>query len=510
LDIQKEIDLYLRARHTLLCAITFEEERLVQEVLALCERSRRNLYLWDHADFFQRLFETERDNLANAKDPLTALDAISGFCGSGVFILRDFHQCWKNQPRVVRKLRSMAQSFKYTNKSMIITLPARDIPEELKDDAVCLRIPLPDFSDLVAILRALKAAPGVRIDLTRESGERVIRSALGLTSGQAQRVFAKAMVTDGVLDARDIDLINQEKKQFIQESGALEFYAPQAALTDVGGLESLKHWVDLREAAFSKEARDYGLPAPRGVALIGIPGTGKSLSAKVIAGRWRMPLLRLDIGALFGSLVGQSEENTRKALSLAETVSPCVLWIDELEKGLATGGGDGGTSMRVFGTILSWMQEKTAPVFVIATANNISLLPPELLRRGRFDEIFFLDLPTEIERRAIVAVHIRKRRRNCEDFDIDAIVDACAGYVGAEIEQAVIDAMYVAFNDARREPTTADVVAALRRLVPMSRSQKEQIAALRRWLQEGRAQSASFEESAQAQRAFVPIELEMP
>jgi SpoVK/Ycf46/Vps4 family AAA+-type ATPase len=282
-------------------------------------------------------------------------------------------------------------------------------------------------------------------------------------------------------------------------------------MQDVGGLGLLKDWLHGREKAFGKSAKRYGLPAPRGIALIGIPGTGKSLTAKTVASLWRMPLLRMDIGAMFGSLVGQSEENCRRALGLAETIAPCVLWIDEIEKGLATGDNDGGTSQRVLGTMLSWMQEKTKPVFVVATANDVGRLPPELLRRGRFDEIFFLDLPTEKERREILTVHVKKRGRDPEQFDLDRMARASQGHVGSEIEQAIIEAMYQAFNDPEhpeREFTSEDVVAAMVRLVPLSRSQREMIEHLRRWLTEGRAQSASFAEASQAEEGFVPIPIE--
>jgi SpoVK/Ycf46/Vps4 family AAA+-type ATPase len=261
-------------------------------------------------------------------------------------------------------------------------------------------------------------------------------------------------------------------------------------MADVGGLDVLKRWLRLRERAFTREAREYGLPAPKGLGLIGIPGTGKSLVAKMIAGLWRLPLFRLDAGALFGSLIGESEERTRRALRLAEATAPSLLWVDEIDKALAHGGLDAGTSNRVFASVLTWMQEKTAPVFVVAAANSIATLPPELLRKGRFDEIFFLDLPTPAERREILCVHLLKRNRKPEDFDVDRLARESEGYVGAELEQAVIDAMYVGFG-AGRELTTDDVSEALRRQVPLSVSQRETIQALRAWLREGRAQSAS-------------------
>lgn len=510
MDLEREIDLHLRSRVTLMCVVSEDEERVLVQLKRLCERTRRSLHVWDLADEFQHLVgpNTARPQ---AKDPLTALEAIDKMDGQVVVVLRDFHQCWDGQPRVIRKLRNLAQKFKYTHKSIVVTMPTSTIPPELQDATVRINFLPPTTQELENILQQLLASPGVRTALSPETRQRLLRSALGLSSNQAQRVFAKAIVTDGALDDRDLELVMAEKKQIIRNSGALEFYHPHETAADVGGLQALKAWLEMRRQAFDQEAAAYGLPAPKGIALIGIPGTGKSLSAKIIAGLWGLPLLRLDIGSLFGSLVGQSEENTRRALDLAGTIAPCVLWIDEIEKGLSTGEGDGGTSLRVLGTILSWMQDKTKPVFVVATANNIARLPPELLRRGRFDEIFFLDLPTAVERREICQVHIRKRKRDPGRFELDRLVNASEGFVGAEIEQAVIEAMYIAFNDPaqpRREFTTEDVLAALHKLVPMSRSQRETIESLRLWLAEGRAHSASFKETQDAEASFVQIPIE--
>jgi len=353
----------------------------------------------------------------------------------------------------------------------------------------------------------LKQVPkNFEIKLNATGLERLAQAAVGLSRSQANRAFAKALVGDTALDDRDINLVLEEKKNVVRESGALEFYAPGEGTDDVGGLEVLKTWLRLRERALSPEAKEYGLPAPKGVALIGIPGTGKSLTAKMIASQWRLPLLRLDVGAVFGSLVGESEEKIRQALRLAELVAPCVMWIDEIEKSLASGGLDGGTSQRVFSTILTWMQEKKMPVFVVATANDVSALPPELLRRGRFDEIFFLDLPTSEEREQIVSVHLRKRKRNPGNFDIDSIVAQSEGYVGAEIEQAIIDALYSAFDDDGREVITSDITASLEKLVPLSKSQQERISSLRNWLVDGRARSASYVETKSAIENQVNLE----
>ncbi len=505
MTFEPELDIYLRARFTLIVFVTSEEERALQAVKSVCERTRRRCLTWDVAEGFQLL--TGAGALPSARDPMAALEQIDKSEDSAVFVLKDFHEIWPN-PQIKRKLRGLVQRLKFSQKSIIVTTPEGEIPEELKDEAVLVEFPLPNAPELEEVLNKLTQTPGVRVNLTSLGREKLIQAALGLTASQAHRVFAKAIVSGGVLDDRDIDLVTEEKKQIIRESEALEFYAALESPDDVGGLDVLKNWLRLRERAFTQEARDYGLPAPKGIALIGIPGTGKSLTAKMIGGLWRLPLLRLDAGALFGSLVGESEERVRRALKLAETVAPCIIWIDEMEKALAHGGLDSGTSTRVFGTILTWMQEKTAPCFVVATANDISSLPPELLRKGRFDEIFFLDLPTQEERRQIVAVHLRKRARFPENFDLDRLASESAGYVGAEIEQAIIDAMYVGFN-ADREFTTEDISAALKRQVPLSVSQRETIGALRNWLREGRAQSASFQETQEAEQQFVPLQLEV-
>lgn len=509
MDLKKELDLCIRSRFPLVCIVSHEEERILDQVQQLCETRGDSLYCWDHADYFQRLVG-QGDTLPSARDPVTALEAIDKTEGAAVFLLRDFHQCWSGQPVIVRKLRNVSQHLKYSKKTILITMPVYEVPEELKDEVVVLDFPPPGHTELLDILKGLLSAPGARADIDAVATHKVIRSALGLSSNQAQRVFAKAIVSNGVLDERDIQLITAEKRQIIRESGALEYYAPQETLADVGGLEILKSWLRLRESAFSPEARRYGLPAPKGIALIGVPGTGKSLTARMVASLWQLPLIKMDVGALFGEFVGTSEHNLRRALRLAETVAPCVLWVDEIEKAFSIGVGDGGTSMRVFASLLSWMQEKKAPVFMVATANQIGLLPPELLRRGRFDEIFFLDLPTATERREIFEVHIRKRGRDPASFDLDGLTRASESYVGAEIEQAVIDGMFLAFNDEalpEREFDTQDILRALAKLIPLSRSQAELIELLREWLTEGRAQSASFKEAQQASRRFVPIEI---
>jgi hypothetical protein len=349
MTFEQHLDLYLRARCTLLVLVTPEEDRALQTIRAVCDNPRRNAFTWDVAEGFVPL--TPVSLVPVASDPLTALEQIDKAEGDGLFVLKDFHDCWGDN-QIKRKLRTLAQRrLKFSKKTILVTTPSSKVPEELKDEAVIMPFPPPGVSELEQVLERLTRTPGVRVHLTPAGREKLFQAALGLTAAQAQRVFAKAIVADGVLDDRDIDLVTQEKRQVIRESEALEFFPATETLADVGGLEVLKQW--LRERAFTREAREYGLPAPRGIALLGIPGSGKSLVARMIAGLRRLPLFRLDAGALFGRLVGESEERTRRALRLAEAAAPALLWIDEIDKALAHGGLDSGTSDRVFASMLT-------------------------------------------------------------------------------------------------------------------------------------------------------------
>ncbi len=490
-DIPSQVDLCLRARITLLILHTAEEERAIRMLQDVCSRfsPKRPFFTWDHSDGFAGPAGTPCRG-SSARDPLVALEEMEKTDEASVIVLKDFHEFWGN-PGVKRRLRNLAQKFRFSRRTMVVVTPSLKVPEEIRDDAVVLHVPPPSARDLEHELDRLLRGSGAGDSLTPLGREKLIQAALGMSLNQACRSFSKAIVRRGRLDDRDIDSVVSEKKDILSQSEALEFYSATETAENVGGLSVLKEWLRLRERAFSREAREYGLPSPKGIALIGIPGTGKSLTAKMIAGMWRLPLLRLDVGALFGSFVGESEERTRRALALAETISPCILWIDEMEKAFSFGNGDSGTSQRVFATILTWMQDKTSPCFVVATANDISALPPELLRKGRFDEVFFLDLPSLGERREIFSVHLRRRGLLPDDFELDRLAAASEGYVGAEIEQTVIDAMYHAFNQDMRRVTTGDIITALGAQVPLSISQKEVIGGLRAWLTEGRALSAS-------------------
>lgn len=497
MEFEKELDIYLRARFTLLVLITREEERAIEKIKSVCQKRNRPISTWDCADGFIS-HDQNGAALTATKDPINALHDIEKAENDGVYVLLDFHECW-TMLGVKRKLRSLAERLRFTRKTIIVTAPLKVIPDELLNVAVVIEMALPDKNELNQVLDTIVKVPGAQINLDQNCKSDLIESARGLTLAQAQRAFAKALVKDGKLDSSDVALILEEKKSIVKQSQALEYYGQGSDLSHVGGLEVLKEWLKLRAKAFSEKARDYGINPPKGVALIGIPGTGKSLCAKVIASAWNMPLIRFDAGALYRPYIGQSEETVRSALALADAVSPCVLWIDEIEKGLSTGDHDSGTSTRVFGTILTWMQEKKSNCFVVATANNVSKLPPELLRRGRFDEIFFLDLPTLEERREIFKVHIKKRKREVEKYDLEALATESHGYVGAEIEQAIVDAMVVAFSQDR-EFTTEDIVNTLKRQVPLSITQRETIESLQAWLNDGRAQSASLHGTGEQER----------
>jgi SpoVK/Ycf46/Vps4 family AAA+-type ATPase len=315
-------------------------------------------------------------------------------------------------------------------------------------------------------------------DLQREVAE----AALGLTESEARQVFDKTSVRDKKFS---IPTILQEKKHIIRKSGILEFYEAKVGMESVGGLPNLKSWLAKREASFNQKARDFGLPSPKGILLLGVPGCGKSLAAKAISSGWQMPLLRLDVGKVFGSLVGSSEENMRRAIQTAEAVAPAIMWLDELEKGFSgtksSGSSDGGTTARVFATFLTWLQEKTSPVFVIATANDVSQLPPELLRKGRFDEIFFVDLPNRKERVDILRIHLQRRNRDPENFDLGRLVEASAGYSGSELEEVIVTGLYNAFDEGGGDTdiTTEGLLAAMTEVIPFSQTMRERLSGMR-------------------------------
>jgi SpoVK/Ycf46/Vps4 family AAA+-type ATPase len=376
--------------------------------------------------------------------------------------------------------------------------PYLDIPLELEKDVIVLDFPLPDLTELGEVLaQQLEQTRTRRTSV--EVREKLLKAALGLTKDEAEKVYRKAFVKAGKLTEEEVDVILSEKKQLIRRNGILEYIEEDETLQSVGGLEELKHWLTQRSDAFTERAREYGLPQPKGMLILGVPGCGKSLIAKTTARLWGLPLLRLDMGRVYdGSMVGRSEANLRNALKTAESISPAILFIDELDKAFAGGAGsgdsDGGTSSRIFGSFLTWMQEKTSPVFVMATANRVERLPGEFLRKGRFDEIFFVDLPNPEERQDIFKIHLNKRRPDADRFELGQLAKVSDGFSGAEIEQAIIAAMYEAFAQDR-EFTQLDIIAAIKSTLPLSRTMMEQVTALRDWArQRARPASASVAE----------------
>lgn len=497
----------LKARFPYLYIQTWEEDRILSVIKHVAThepliKTTRELFTWRlTTGLVDSKGESVSNSTNNQTQALQALDFLIKYDGPCIAVLQDFHIYFggKGKPadaQVIRKLRDMIIAMKHSfhPKNIIFTSPFLQLPDDLQKDVTIVDFKLPTFEEILFVLNdmiAINEQSGrIKIDLEPEDKERLSKAALGLTLSEAENAFARAMVEDGVLDAEDVNVILEEKEQIIKKTGILEFVTSELKMDDIGGLENLKRWLAKRNKSWLDSAREYGLPAPKGVLITGVPGGGKSLISKAISSMWHLPLLRLDMGKIFSGIVGSSEENMRKAISTAEAISPSILWIDEIEKGFSglNGSGDSGTSSRIFGQFLTWMQEKTAPVFVIATANNISGLPPELMRKGRFDEIFFVDLPTSRERKEIFKVHLNKRltsSRVLGDFEInddvlERLANQCDGFVGAEIEQLVIDGLFEAFaND--RAVQFEDFERAIKNTVPLSITQAEQIRAVRDW-----------------------------
>ncbi|MGI5818991.1 MAG: AAA family ATPase [Armatimonadota bacterium] len=494
MDVSRQIDVLIRARYSILYIVSWEEDRVERTLRQIAQKRDKTMFTWS-------VTEGMVVGGGGGTDPSTtgamaALEFALEQKGPAIFVMRDFDR-FLEDARVARKLRDVARAFRASYKTLVIVSPVLTIPPHLEKDVTVIDYPLPDEEALSGLLQGIVDQvadnPNIRIELTDEQREAVVKAALGLTASEAEDAFAKAVVLNGRLGPEDIEVVLTEKEQIIRKSGILEFHSADERFAAIGGLEALKEWLLKRGKAFSEKARAFGLPQPRGALLIGVQGCGKSLSAKAVSGLWHLPLLRLDVGSVFSGVVGSSEQNMRRAMRLAESIAPCILWLDELEKGFAgiqsSSFSDAGTTARVFGSFITWLQEKTAPVFVIATANDISALPPELMRKGRFDEIFFIDLPTAVEREEIFRIHVAKRDRDPAGFDLAELARVAEGFSGSEIEQVVISALYDAF-DRGAEVSQDDLVENIRNTVPLSATRAEDITALRDWA-ENRARPAS-------------------
>jgi ATP-dependent 26S proteasome regulatory subunit len=499
-ELIQNMDIMLRARYPLIYIIGAEEdpiEDLLQQV-AQISKPLRQIYIWD-------LVSGWHDNHNDINSIMGAISRINQSSDQpSIFILKDIHFILKspdtptNAP-VIRSLKNLISQLKHTRKTLILISHILTIPPELQEEITIIDFPLPNSSEINYLIDQLVVPQ--KLQLTPVAREQMVKACQGLSRARIRRVLAAALATKGLITDSDIDSILVAKKETLRQTGILEFYSSTDSLKSVGGLENLKTWVRMRQEAFSQTAREYGIPNPKGLLLVGIQGTGKSLSAKTIAHEWRLPLLRLDIGRLFAGILGESENRIRQMIQLAEAISPCVLWIDELDKAFgnisSAGDGDSGTSRRVFGSLITWMQEKTSPVFIVATANNVRILPAELLRKGRFDEIFFLDLPTQAERRDIFQVHLQKiRPSRLRDFDLEKLAQKTHNFSGAEIQQVIVDGMHRAFavisNGNHRDFTTEDILIAISETVPLSTIAKEQINSLKHWAAEAGARTASI------------------
>jgi len=483
----RNFELLIKSRTPLIWIRTKEEERLYK----ILDQSRKKLNIkrfvsWDCVNGLKGVLN-ETGKFSN--NPLGVLNWIKEQTSESptILLVKDFHKFY-DDPSISRTIKELSSSLRETSHNLILSSHLSPSSEELDDLITIINLPLPDLSELTALIKTI--ALNTDSDLSEPDLNELAIASSGLSETKLKQVTAKALTQRGKISKEDIKEILEEKKQVIARSEILEFFENNSSQSDIGGLKVLKVWLKQRYRAFSKEARDYGLPIPKGVLLVGPQGTGKSLTAKSISQSWSMPLLRLDVGRLFSSLVGSSEARTRETISRAEAMSPCILWIDEIDKGFGGDArSDGGTSQRVLASLLTWMAEKESSVFVIATANAIDKLPAELLRKGRFDEIFFLDLPNSEERLSILDLHLKKRRPNY-NFPLSTIIDRTDGYSGAELEQAVIEGMHFSF-DEKRELMEKDLIKAVSELVPLSRTAKEQIDSLKEWSSTGRARPAS-------------------
>jgi hypothetical protein len=468
--------------HSLIAVETVEEERVRSILHEIAANLSFPFYEWASTTGLQRRHGIA---LEGTRDPLQALQRIDEIHdGDALYLLKDFGPSLQNS-NVARQLRELVQTLNQSRSAVVLTGEPIELPRDIESLAVRFDLQLPDSSEIREVIRqvvdSMTARQKVRVELSRDDAQRLVRALTGLTLGQVRRVIAQAIVHDGKLSVSDIERVVQWKGEIIERGGTLEYLPVEGNTFELGGFGQLKNWLEHSRIGFTPEARALNLTPPKGVLLVGVQGCGKSLAAKFIAREWQMPLLKLDAGRLYDKYVGESEKNFRKATQLAEAMAPVVLWIDEIEKAFAQGGAndaDGGLSQRMFGTLLTWLQEKRQEVFVVGAANDLDKLPPELLRKGRFDEIFFVDLPTAEERRSIFQIHLSMRKQKPDALDLDRLAAASEGFSGAEIEQAVISALYRSLH--KKEPLTTELLQhAIESTVPLSTTRRDDIDRLR-------------------------------
>jgi hypothetical protein len=475
-----ELRTLIRSFHPVIVIETVEEARVSDLLHAVSSELGMTHFTWSINRGLERLPSGEAHATQWTQDPFQLLAHLEKMTLNAIYHLKDFGRHLES-PQVVRQFRDLASHFAASGSTMVLTGRSLNLPSDVDHHAVHFALRMPARDELRPVLRAVLRSLGgdrsVPVELDEDQMNRVLDALSGLTLNQARQAIARAVVDDGRLDATDIDGILERKAQILRESGLLEYYPAEDNPFELGGFERLKQWLTRARAGFRPEARELNLDPPRGILMVGVQGCGKSLAAKYVARSWRLPLIKLEVGRLYDKYIGETEKNFRKAMELAETMAPAVLWIDEIEKALAQGGAgseDGGVSRRVFGAFLTWLQEKRADVFVVATANQVRGLPPELMRKGRFDEIFFVDLPEADERRAIFEIHLTQRKQDPSAFSLAPLLDASDGFSGAEIEQAVVASLYRALHDQRPLDTEL-LLAELNATLPLSVSRMEDI-----------------------------------
>jgi SpoVK/Ycf46/Vps4 family AAA+-type ATPase len=485
-----ELALFLKARYPIIYINTVEEDRVEYVIRKNVKTNlNRSIYSWDFVDGYTN--NPNNEGFAR-RNPLQALELVERLNPEtpAVFLLKDFNR-FLTDLSISRKLRNLSRILKLQPKTIIIIGSDLTIPKELQDLITVIQFHLPLEEEISQELNRLVSSLNIKID--SQLFEKLTRACQGLSLERIRRVLSKIIATYKTIDENSIAVLLSEKKQIIRQTEILEYYSVNEKIDNLGGLNNLKDWLKKRKTAFTIQASNYGLPTPRGLLLIGIQGTGKSLTAKAIANDWQLPLLKLDVGKLFGGVVGESESRLRQMINVAETISPCILWIDEIDKAFSNtdSKGDSGTSNRVLATFTSWLSEKTKPVFVISTANNIDLLPLEIIRKGRFDEIFFLDLPKKEEREEIFRIHLKEfRPSSWESFEFSLLAKSSEAFSGAEIRQSIIEGMYHAFYE-KREFMTHDICMALEDLIPLAHLESDQMIRLQNWASSGRIRSAS-------------------
>jgi ATP-dependent 26S proteasome regulatory subunit len=485
-----ELTLLLKARYPIIYINTIEEDRVEYIIRKYIKTSlNRSIYSWDFIDGYTN--NPNNEGFAK-RNPVQALELVERLTAQtpALFLLKDFNR-FLTDVSISRKLKNISRILKLQPKTIIIIGSEFNIPKELSDLITILQFQLPVESEINYELKRLIESLNIQID--PQILESLTRACQGLSLERIRRVLSKIIATYKTIDENSIKLLLNEKKQIISQTEILEYWSVDDTISKIGGVDNLKNWLKKRKTSFGIQASNYGLPTPRGLLLVGIQGTGKSLTAKAIANEWQLPLLKLDVGKLFGGIVGESESRLRQMIQVAETISPCILWIDEIDKAFSNNNntGDSGTSNRVLATFISWLSEKTKPVFVVATANNVDLLPLEIIRKGRFDEIFFLDLPQKQEREQIFKIHIQEFRPNrWELFDYSKLAQLSEAFSGAEIRQSIIEAMYHAFYE-KREFTTEDICLSLTQLIPLSKLENNQTLKLKNWAVSGRIRLAS-------------------